>query len=103
MKSRKVIMILSLVILVVSCTYSYAIVLAEGTDFAKGVISKINSTDMSVRVDTQRYYFKDASEMERILKTNNISEDQKVIMFYKIIKGKKLIINIMEDKRESFF
>lgn len=103
MKSRKVIMILSLVILVFSCTYSYAIVLTEGTDSVRGVISKINLTDMSVRVNTQSYYFKDASAMEKILTTNKIAEDQKVVMFYKIIKGKKLIINIMKDKRESLF
>ncbi len=103
MNSRKVIMIFSFIILMVFCTCSFAIVLPGDTYSADGVVSKIDSGNVSISINSIIYYFKDASDMEKLLKANKISEDIKVVVLYKTVKGKKLIINIMKDDRKSAY
>lgn len=103
MKSRKAFMVISLITFMVSfgCIYANAIALPEGTDLIAGVITEINSKDALIRVNGQPYYFKDASIMDTMLKTKNISTNQKVIVFYKIDGGKKQVVNIEINRQKE--
>lgn len=105
MNSRKIFIILSLVAFAVAfgCSSVSAIALPEGTDLIAGVITEINSKDALIRVDGLPYYFRDASVMDTILKTNNISTNLKVIVFYKKDGGKKLIMNIEINKQKELY
>ena len=103
MKSRKAFMVISLIAFAVAfgCSFVSAIALPEGTDTIAGVITEINSKDALIRVDGQPYYFKDVSVMDTMLKTKNISTNQKVIIFYKKDGGKKLVVNIEINKQKD--
>lgn len=105
MKSRKAFMVISLIAFMVSfgCVCAYAIALPEGTDSIAGVITEINSKDALIKVDGQPYYFRDASVMDTMLKTKNISTNQKVIVFYKKDGGKKLIVNLEINKQKDLY
>ena len=103
MNSRKVFIILSLIAFTLSFGYGYgnATVLPECTDSIAGVITKINSKEAYIMIGTQSYYFKDASVMDTMLKTKNISTNLKVIVFYKIDGGKKQVVNIEINRQKE--
>lgn len=103
MKSRKAFMVISLIAFMVSfgCVYANAIALPEGTDSIAGVVTEINSKNAFIRVNTEPYYFKDASVMDTMLKTKKISTNSKVIVFYKKDEGKKLVVNIEINKQKD--
>jgi len=103
MKSRKAFMVIALIAFMVSfgCVYANAIALPEGTDSIAGVVTEINSKDALIRVDGLLYYFKDVSVMDTMIKTKNISTNQKVIVFYKKDGDKKLILNIEINRQKD--
>jgi len=105
MNSEKVFKIISLVVVAVAfgCSFVSAIGLPEGTDSVAGAVTEINQKNIFVRIDTEPYYFKDASVMDTMLKTRKISTNQKVIVFYKKDGGKKLVVNIEISKRKDLY
>lgn len=105
MNSGKVLITLSLIAFAVAfgCSFVSAIALPEGTDSIAGVITEINSKNVFIRVNTEPYYFKDASVMDTMLKTKNISTNQKVIVFYKKDGDKKLIVNIEINRQKDLY
>jgi phage-related holin len=105
MNIKRFIIITAAVALIVSLGYGYgnSIVLPEGTDSIAGIITEVNSKETYIRIDTQLYYFADASVMDTMLKIRNISRYEKVIVYYKKERGKYLIVNIEKFKQKDFY
>jgi hypothetical protein len=105
MNSGNIIKILSLVVVAVAfgCSFVSAIALPEGTDSVAGIVTEINSKVVFIRIDTEPYYFKDASVMDTMLTARKISTNQKVIVFYKKDGIKKLVVNIEISKRKDLY
>ncbi len=96
MNCKKVCIIISLITFVISfsCINSNAMLAPEGVESITGIVTEINSNDMSIKIGPQFYYFQDASVMKTMLETINLSINIKALVFYKKIKDKNLIIHI---------
>ncbi|MBU1056268.1 MAG: hypothetical protein KKC46_20940 [Proteobacteria bacterium] len=100
MNSRKVLIIISLIVFVISLSYGYgnAIITAGDAESITGIIDEINSEDNAIKIGANYYYFRHASIMDAMLEKYNISNNSEVSVSYIKEENKNFVINIKANK-----